>query len=403
MSSRLILALILTLWPSLSLAAGARCPDEAGLRSTEWTVSTSLTFANRMPIALRIYWLNYNGVRQFYAIVPPGQSHVQQTYVTHPWVLTDESENCVALYMPTREPGEILVTGERAIAGQPQAALSRQAQAGTTVADKRLVGTWLGLQAGLRFPLACESGEPVRYSADGTYAGPGARGTWQLQDGTLTEIAKEVDAQTGDASAKRGKPYRSRIVWKGPDSFVRTFPDGFEMTFRRCPPVATPAAAGDQMDTQRCVRSCLAASKGNTDPRYHACVEKSCTAKSPARSKAADYLVREQIAAACEKRDGSIEPSSVIERDLDGDGQADLIIHHHGIECSGGGRSIFCGAQACSFHVYVRRGALLTPAGEFMGVETITVEGARIPTIRTFAHGGKPVALRWNGREFRSR
>lgn len=238
--------------------------------------------------------------------------------------------------------------------------------------DKGLAGTWLGLQAGLRFPLACNSGEPVHYSADGTYTGPGARGTWQLQNGELTEIVKELDAEIGDpASVKIGEPYESRIEWKGPDTFVRTSPGGASMTFRRCPETASVSA--------------------------------DAAAENAARSKAAAYLIREQISAACEMRDGSIDPASVIERDLNGDGKADLIIHHHGIECAGGGRSIFCGAQACSFLIYVRRGALLRPAGEFLGVETIKVEGGPIPTIHTVAHGGRPTALRWNGREFRWR
>ncbi|MBB5053162.1 hypothetical protein HNQ36_003153 [Afipia massiliensis] len=51
----------------------------------------------------------------------------------------------------------------------------------------------------------------------------------------------------------------------------------------------------------------------------------------------------------------------------------------------GGGRSTFCGIQACSFQIYARRGELLTPAGEFLGVESITVDGEQIPTIRTGA------------------
>ena len=49
-----------------------------------------------------------------------------------------------------------------------------------------------------------------------------------------------------------------------------------------------------------------------------------------ARSKAADYLVREQIAEACEGGKGTIDAAAVIERDLTGDGQPDLIISHEG-------------------------------------------------------------------------
>ncbi|HET8726404.1 MAG TPA: hypothetical protein VFO41_02745 [Alphaproteobacteria bacterium] len=76
------------------------------------------------------------------------------------------------------------------------------------------------------------------------------------------------------------------------------------------------------------------------------------TSPAQARSKAADYLIRDQIAGACETGKGKIEENAVIERDLTGDGLADLIISHDGITCSDGGRSNACGAQVCSFVIY---------------------------------------------------
>jgi hypothetical protein len=204
-----------------------------------------------MPIALRIYWINYDGMRQLYAVAAPHQSHRQQTYVTHPWVLTDEHENCVAVFLPTREPRQVFVSGERA-------------------------GAWPAPQS----------------KADG--------------------------------------------------------------------------------------------------------------ADAAARSKAAEYLIREEIAGACESAGGKgeIADSAVIERDLTGDGKADLIISHEGITCANGGRSNACGAQVCTVMIYVRHGALLKLEREMLGAG-VRVEGGAIPTIRMRAHGGRPAAIRWNGREFR--
>jgi len=118
-----------------------------------------------------------------------------------------------------------------------------------------------------------------------------------------------------------------------------------------------------------------------------------------AGSKAADYLVREQIADACSGSGGNIEPSAVIERDLTGDGKADLIISHEGIRCANGGRSGFCGAQVCLFNVYIRRGALLKLKLELLGT-TVTIGDGQIPTIRWHGHGGAPYSLKWNGSEF---
>ncbi|WP_147707516.1 hypothetical protein [Microvirga massiliensis] len=73
-----------------------------------------------------------------------------------------------------------------------------------------------------------------------------------------------------------------------------------------------------------------------------------------ARSRAAEFLVRVQINEACDGMEGKIDPRAVIERDLIGDGRADLIISHEGISCTGGApwrRSSFCGAQVCPVNI----------------------------------------------------
>lgn len=118
---------------------------------------------------------------------------------------------------------------------------------------------------------------------------------------------------------------------------------------------------------------------------------------SEARSKAAEYLVQEQMGQACGGERGRIDPGAVIERDLTGDGKADLVISHEGITCGSGGRSGFCGAQVCSVLIYVRRGSLLVLAREMLGAG-VSVRGGEI---HMHAHGGRPGVVRWNGREFR--
>jgi hypothetical protein len=122
-----------------------------------------------------------------------------------------------------------------------------------------------------------------------------------------------------------------------------------------------------------------------------------------ARTKAAEFLVREQISEACDGMEGRIDPGAAIERDLTGDGKADLIISYEGISCTGGApwrRSSFCGAQVCPVNIYIRRGALLNLEREIRGAG-IEVGDDRIPTIQLHAQGGAPGTLRWNGREFR--
>ncbi|HET9903733.1 MAG TPA: hypothetical protein VFQ27_08555 [Xanthobacteraceae bacterium] len=114
------------------------------------------------------------------------------------------------------------------------------------------------------------------------------------------------------------------------------------------------------------------------------------------RSQAAASLVREQITEACDGK-GSIHPAAVIERDLTGDGKADLVISHEGIRCANGTRSSFCGAQLCAVNIYVRRGAVLKLEREMLGAKVSVRDGV----IHMSALGGRPARLKWNGRAFR--
>jgi hypothetical protein len=158
-----------------------------------------------------------------------------------------------------------------------------------------------------------------------------------------------------------------------------------------------------EWEAQRCIWRCLADSKGAGDPRYQACVGRMCDTPhaASARSKAAEYLLREQIARACGGKTGSIDPGSVIERDLTGDGRADLIIHHKGITCKRGGRSALCNAQGCSTNLYVRRGNLLHPVGELDAVEKIRIDDGGTSIVHLALRDGKSSILQWDGREFR--
>jgi hypothetical protein len=85
------------------VTAGARCPDEGRLRSQEGKTSTYISFSNRTGQAIRTYWLNYQGQRQYYAEIQDGATYRQQTYLTHPWVITDSRDNCLRVLMPTAQ------------------------------------------------------------------------------------------------------------------------------------------------------------------------------------------------------------------------------------------------------------------------------------------------------------
>jgi hypothetical protein len=88
-------------------SADMACHNESGQRSTAGDVSTSITFkvyGENDETQFKIYWLDYDGNRVFYKHVFAGDTYKQQTYLTHPWVVTAPipggGEDCIDVYFP---------------------------------------------------------------------------------------------------------------------------------------------------------------------------------------------------------------------------------------------------------------------------------------------------------------
>jgi VHL beta domain len=86
--------------------ANLGCSTQSLHRSMTWSTATAVTFVNRTTSPVRTYWIDYEGARVFYAEIAPCGGYVQQTYLTHPWVITGaEGEDCLAVFLPARGPG----------------------------------------------------------------------------------------------------------------------------------------------------------------------------------------------------------------------------------------------------------------------------------------------------------
>ena len=85
------------------------CAGESGLRSISETTSTEVIFFNQSPAPIRTYWLDYEGNRKFGSEIRPGDSYVQQTYVTHPWVVTTSAKACMAIFQPEESSAIVVV------------------------------------------------------------------------------------------------------------------------------------------------------------------------------------------------------------------------------------------------------------------------------------------------------
>ena len=77
------------------------CPPRGSARSVDANQTASVEFHNQTGAMLRLFWLDYNGERKHYADIQPNDRHVQQTYVSHPWILVDPQGGCAGgVYYP---------------------------------------------------------------------------------------------------------------------------------------------------------------------------------------------------------------------------------------------------------------------------------------------------------------
>ncbi len=83
---------------------------ERDLVSESGSVSTTIRIINESQEKLKIYWLNYEGVRVFFAYIYPKEQFSQPTFDTHVWLLTDFQDQVVVIYVATPHPGIALVS-----------------------------------------------------------------------------------------------------------------------------------------------------------------------------------------------------------------------------------------------------------------------------------------------------
>jgi hypothetical protein len=86
---------------------------EKGLKSENGNVKARIAFVNRSKQAVKVYWLDYRGQRVFYKKLKPAESYTQDTYMTHPWLVTDLHDNAWEVYMPTVQPRTVIITAPK--------------------------------------------------------------------------------------------------------------------------------------------------------------------------------------------------------------------------------------------------------------------------------------------------
>ena len=83
---------------------------EKGTYSIHANIPTSIRFDNKSGKIVKIYWLDYSGNRKLYKVLEKDQVHNQQTYVTHPWLITGDDDRAMQIYFPDSQSRTIIIS-----------------------------------------------------------------------------------------------------------------------------------------------------------------------------------------------------------------------------------------------------------------------------------------------------
>jgi hypothetical protein len=91
--------------------ADPSCTDLFKVKSQNSTTPTKITFVNKSGMYRSIMWLDFTGQPKNYANLNSGEQITLDTFLTHPWMVTDGPGNCVAIVMPHTGTRVVELTG----------------------------------------------------------------------------------------------------------------------------------------------------------------------------------------------------------------------------------------------------------------------------------------------------
>ena len=96
------------------------CSQLSTLRSGNSDTPTKITFVNNSGAHRAILWLDPTGQPREYASLNTGQEVTLDTFLTHPWMVTDGPGNCLQIVMPS-PGGRVVELGQTGSTAAPKA------------------------------------------------------------------------------------------------------------------------------------------------------------------------------------------------------------------------------------------------------------------------------------------
>jgi hypothetical protein len=85
------------------------CNEEGNLRALGTMKPTGLVFVNMSGSTKRIYWITFEGARKLFDTLKDHGTYAVRTYVTHPWVVTNDSDKCEGIYFPDSVERQVIL------------------------------------------------------------------------------------------------------------------------------------------------------------------------------------------------------------------------------------------------------------------------------------------------------
>lgn len=85
------------------------CESAGSLRSTSGTTKSQIEITNQSSRPVEIFWLDYDGIAVSYGTLQPQERQEIITYLTHPWLVSNERGTCLSVFLPRPTPGRAVI------------------------------------------------------------------------------------------------------------------------------------------------------------------------------------------------------------------------------------------------------------------------------------------------------
>lgn len=130
---------------TLLAEADTSCKDRSKLHSQNSKTPTKLTVINRSGAMRGVLWLDFDGLPKDYANLNDREQVTLETFVTHPWMITDGPGNCLRIVLP-QAGGQVIELG----GGSDANVVKTAPAAKTTPAKKPVAKKVTGCEEGFK-------------------------------------------------------------------------------------------------------------------------------------------------------------------------------------------------------------------------------------------------------------